>query len=253
MIYLVFSDESGYWKKGDYYIRSWIRVTPEQYEDLRKEVIFSKHETGVKELKWQRYIKNSEKFKNIFSIDSNVFITISIPKHFQDKADNTYKVIKTLKGLEDGQFSGKGKVIDIIRSKIISSAKHTLFMNIFEKQHIANSKNALVKKVDPNEYKYIVDTPQAINKDWEDLANECGIVNIDIKKRSEEVPGIELADIVAGCIHECLCSNSEANEIYKNHIQNKMLDMSSKDYPNPNLIFYQDFSPEEKKCLDIFR
>lgn len=126
-------------------------------------------------------------------------------------------------------------------------------MNILEKQHIANSKNAFVKNVDPNEYKYIVDTPQAIDKDWEDLANECGIVNIDIKKRSEEVPGIELADIVAGCIHECLCSNSEANEIYKNNIQNKMLDMSSRDYPNPNLIFYQDFSPEEKKCLDIFR
>lgn len=108
MNYLIFPDESGYWKEGDYYIRGWIKITPEQYENLRKEIIFLKHETRVKELKWQRYIKNSEKFKNIFSIDFNVFITISIPKHFQDKADNTYKVIKTLKGLEDNQFSGRG-------------------------------------------------------------------------------------------------------------------------------------------------
>jgi len=40
MKYLMFSDESGKWNEGDYYIRSWIRITPENYDLLRKEVIF---------------------------------------------------------------------------------------------------------------------------------------------------------------------------------------------------------------------
>lgn len=57
MKYLIFSDESGKWNEGDYYIRSWIRITPENYDLLRKEVIFSKHETGVKELKWEKFRK----------------------------------------------------------------------------------------------------------------------------------------------------------------------------------------------------
>ena len=253
MNYLIFSDESGYWKEGDYYIRAWIKITPEQYESLRKEIIFLKHETGVKELKWGRYIKKPNNFKSIFSIDFKVFITISIPRHFQDRSENKYNIIKTLMSLRNDQFTGEDKFIEIIRNKIVGSAKHTLFLNYFEKQHIENSKKALVNNIDPSKYKYIIDTPQSIDKDWVDLASECEIINIDIEKKSEKVPGIELADVVAGCMHEYLRGNPEANKTYKNYIKNKMLDMNSKEYPNPNLIFYQDFSPEEKKCLDIFR
>jgi len=253
MNYLVFSDESGDWNKGDYYVRAWIRIAPAQYEDLRKEIIFSKYEIGVKELKWERYIKNCENFKKIFSVDFNVFITISIPQHFQDRSDNKYNIIKALKNLKNDQFTGEDKFIEVIRNKIINSAKHTLFFNYFEKQHIKNSKKALVNNIDSSEYKYIIDTPQSLDKDWADLASECEIINIDIEKKSEKVPGIELADVVAGCVHEYLRGNSIANKIYKNHIKNKMLDMSSKICPNPNLIFYQDFSDTEKKSIDIFR
>ena len=50
MKYLVFSDESGCWNDGKYYIRSWIRITPNNYDLLKKEVLFSKHETNVNEL-----------------------------------------------------------------------------------------------------------------------------------------------------------------------------------------------------------
>jgi len=253
MNYLIFSDESGYWKEGDYYIRAWIRITPVQYENLRKEIIFLKHEIGVKELKWGRYIKNPNNFKSIFSIDFKVFITISIPRHFQERSENKYNIIKTLKSLRNDQFTGEDKLIEIFRNKIIGSAKHTLFFHYFEKQHIENSKKALVNDINPSEYKYIIDTPQSIDNDWMYLAGECEIINIDIEKKSEKIPGIELADIVAGCIHEYLRENLKAEKTYKNYVKNKMLDMNSKKYPNPNLIFYQDFSEAEKEILNIFR
>ena len=39
MKYLIFSDECGVWNEGDYYIRSWIKLTPKLHL-LKKEVIF---------------------------------------------------------------------------------------------------------------------------------------------------------------------------------------------------------------------
>jgi len=199
-------------------------------------------------------MRNSENFRNIFSTEFNIFITVSIPKHFQNRCDdNKYNIIKTLKGLKDDQFTGEEGFIEIIRDKIINSAKHTLFINYFERQHIDNSKKALLDNIDPSGYKYIIDTPQCLDRSWKEIAKECGIINIDIKKRSERVPGIELADVVAGCVHKCLHKNNKASEIYKNQIKNRMMDMSSREYPNPNLIFYQDFSDKEKSHLDIFR
>lgn len=254
MEYLIFTDESGKWNEGEYYIRVWIKISPEDYETLRKEIIFAKYETGVKELKWERFLKNPEKFKSIFSTNFEIFVTISIPKHFQNKSESDgYNIIKTLKGIKDIQLTGGEELKKTIKEKIINSAGHTLFFNIFEKQHIENSIKALVNEIDYEAYKYIIDTPQCLDKDWLDIIKECGVSNVEIKKKSEEFPGIELADVVAGCIYGHLLGNPVAKSTYKNYIKNKMLNMQSKKYPNPNLIFYQDFTIEQKRKLDKFR
>jgi len=92
-----------------------------------------------------------------------------------------------------------------------------------------------------------------LRKDWEKIAKECGIINIEIVKKSGEVPGIELADTVAGCIHEHLNDERKAGEFYNEYIKKKMLNMASKDLPNPNLIFFNDFNPEERTKTNIFR
>lgn len=254
MKYLIFTDESGKWNKGEYYIRVWIKISPEEYETLRKEIIFAKYEMGVKELKWERFLKNSEKFKNIFSTNFEIFITISIPKHFQDRlVCDRYNIIKTLKGIKDIQLTGGESLKKIIKEKIINSANHTLFFNIFEKQHIKNSIESLVDKNNYNLYKYIIDTPQCLDKDWVDIIKECGISNVKIEKKSEECPGLELADVIAGCTYGYLLGNHTAEYTYKNYIKNKMVDMQSQKHPNPNLIFYQDFTEEQKRQLNKFR
>jgi hypothetical protein len=248
MRYLIFSDESGKWNEGDYYIRSWIRITPENYDLLRKEVIFSKHETGVKELKWEKFKGNVEKFKNIFSVDFSVFITITKPKHFQSR---TYNIINAISAVP---ISTGGQILtDKIKTKIINSAKNELFFNYFEKIHIENSKNALVKDEDPQEYKYLIDTPQYLDREWESIAKDCDIKQINITKTSASNPGIEISDVISGCVMNFLFHNKEAENTYNNFIKPKMCDMGSTTFPNPNLIFYQDFTEEEKKQINIFR
>jgi len=249
MRYLIFSDESGKWNEGAYYIRSWIRITPENYNLLRKEVIFSKHETNVKELKWERFENNYDKFKNIFSVNFDIFITISKPKHFQSIKYNI------LDAIESVPISTGGQVLtEKIKKKIINSTKNELFFNYFEKTHIQNSKDVLISEdCLEDDYKYITDTPQYLDKEWLSIANECGIKQVEVEKISKNSPGIELADVVSGCISSFLAKDVNAQKIYKECVKNKMMNMSSKKLPNPNLIFYQDFSETEKKETNIFR
>jgi len=248
MKFLIFSDESGQWNMGKYYIRSWVRITPENYDLLRKEIIFSKHETEVKELKWRKFKNNYVRFKNIFSVDFDIFITISKPEHFQSKE---YNIITTIENLPIS--TGGQELTDKIKTKIINSVKNQLFLNYFEKIHIENSKKALLHEECPDKYKYIIDTPQCLDREWENIAKECGIQQIEIIKNSENIPGIELADIVSGCIMGLLENVGDVELIYKECLKSKMWDMMSQECPNPNLIFFPDFKSEEKNEMDIFR
>ena len=248
MKFLIFSDESGQWNMGKYYIRSWVRITPENYDLLRKEIIFSKHETEVKELKWRKFKNNYARFKNIFSVDCDIFITISKPEHFQSKE---YNIITTIENLPIS--TGGQELSDKIKTKIISSAKNELFFNYFEKVHIENSKKALLCEENANDYKYIIDSPQYLDKEWINIAIECGIKQIEIIKISKNVPGIELADIVSGCIMDLLENVKGAKQIYKECTQSKMWNMISEECPNPNFIFFQDYSEEEIIEMNIFR
>lgn len=254
MEFLIFSDESGCWNAGKYYIRAWVKISPVQYCLLRKEVIFAKHETGIKELKWGHVSRSYNKYKDIFSPAFNVFITISIPGHYQKRLlEDKYKIIKTLKDIGAYQSTGGERLTQIVKNKIICSAQHTLFLNYFEKQHMQNAKGALVEACIDNDYNFVIDTPQCLDRDWRDIAHECGINNVDIIKDSDKNPGIELADIICGCVHNYLKHNVTAAEVYKKSIKSKMSDMTSTSFPNPNLVFYNDFSETEKNALNIFR
>lgn len=248
MKFLIFSDESGQWNTGEYYIRSWIRITPENYDLLRKEIIFSKYETGVQELKWERFKKNCDKFKNIFNVDFNIFITISKPSHFQAR---DYRIINAIENVSVS--TGGQELTGKIKKKIISSAKNELFFNYFEKIHIENSKKALLCEENTNDYKYLIDSPQYLDKEWINIAIECGIKQIEIIKISKNVPGIELADIVCGCIMDLLENVKGVKQIYEEFIKPKMWDMISQECPNPNFIFFPDFSEEEIVEMNIFR
>lgn len=248
MKYLIFSDESGSWHEGEYYIRSWIRITPENYDLLRKEIIFTKHETGIKELKWKHFKSNYDKCKYIFDVTFDIFMTISRPKHFQSRK---YHI---LDHIEKVPISTGGEALtEQIKKKILNSAKNELFLNYFEKTHIKNSKDALIPKDCLDDYIYIIDAPQYLPTEWIEIANECGIKQIKVEKTSENCPGLELADITSGCVMDFLAADVNAQKVYQECMKKKMMDMTSKLLPNPNLIFHGDFSEQEKKEANIFR
>jgi len=250
MRYLIFSDESGSWHKGDFYIRAWIKINVDEYNLLRKEIIFAKHETGVKELKWSKFKKNKVKFASIFMPKFKVFITVSVPKHIQIK---NYTILQTIKNIPSSASTGATAVSTKIKKKILQSVKNTLFLNYFESYHIINSLEAFAKKLKQTGYQYIIDSPQFLNRDWEQIAKDCGIMNIKVEKDSSIVPGIELSDVVAGCVFDCLKGSVQAEDIYYKYIKKKMLNMFSAKLPNPNLIFFQDFDPKEKIKFNFFR
>ncbi len=268
MEYFVFSDESGRWNYLDdkYYVRSWIRITQAQY-DLLKEKVSHIKENGTKELKWdnfKRNVEHSDSYKNIFTLDFAIFIAISKPDAFLARR---FKIIDTLEKLQESDIAGGTKLQEIktaLKSKIINSARMVLFLNYYERFHIENSKTALLMR-SPNSLlalskgnvKYNIDKPQFLEKEWKGIAEECGIKreNIKIIKKSADSPGIELADIVAGCVRDMVKGDADAKTIYDTYIKPKMTDMNNKDVPNPNLIFYEeDFSSAEKdKIGNLFR
>lgn len=248
--YYLFSDECGVWHSGTYYVRCWIKIGSDEYLRLEKEVIYSKHKAGVKELKYDKFCSNQDKFKNIFSVDYSIFITISAPEHF---ANRQYTILRTLQGIEVSQSTGGEHLTEAIKRRLINSARNTLFFNYFESQHIENSKAAFIGTDDPLQYKLIVDTPQCLPREWVEIARERGMENVTVVKKSEQCPGVELADVVAGCIFKKIRDDETAVRIYDLYIKEKMIDMTSTDSPNPNLIFYQDFTVAQKTQLNIFR
>jgi len=56
----IFSDESGSWKnKKNYYVRAWIKIDKDNYDNLIKEVLFSKYKLKkTTELKWNDIKRN---------------------------------------------------------------------------------------------------------------------------------------------------------------------------------------------------
>ena len=195
-----------------------------------------------KELKWENFKKNYEKFKNIFSADCNIFITISKPEHFQSIE---YNIITTIENVPIS--TGGQELTNKIKTKIINSVRNELFFNYFEKTHIENSKKALLREENPKEYKYVIDTPQYLNREWENIAEECGIQQIEITKISANSPGIELADVVSGCIMDLLRKAEDVELIYQECIKPKMWDMTSQECPNPNLFFFQILVMKKEK------
>ena len=80
----------------------------------------------------------------------------------------------------------------------------------------------------------------------EKVASEEGLHNVNIIEKSEDIPGIQIADIIAGCFHDLLKNNGKAEKIFANLIKKKMCDMYCKDLPNPNIVF------NDTKTRDLF-
>ena len=251
MRYLILSDESGNWNSQNYYIRSWLKIEEQKYDDLIKEILFIKYVLNIQELKWNSFTKNYHclnskgKLKGLMNLDFKVFITITDPNHFMNKNYNIFETLRSINILSDIP-----KSIDKQRLKrrLKNTIKTEYFFSIYDYWHIKNAQMALMS--DANDiYEVIVDKPPYPM--WEELANSCGIKAK--MKDSKEEKGIQLADVFCGCVKDCIDGDHKAKKIYNDCFKRHMRNMYDKDCPNPNLIFYDDFNDKERQRLDIFR
>ena len=247
--YLIFSDESGNWhyNSGDLYVRSWVRITPEQYRSLQNKVLLLKRQTGIIELKWGNLAKNPNIFNDIFSqVEFKVFITVSDPQHFNPKI---YTIVSDVNALPPS--TGGIDLTEKIKDTMKKSAYNQLFLAFYEHQHIENSVRALLTQLDLPHCKYLIDSPQFPPDDWTERAEICGILkgNVKIIKNSSNEPGIELADLIAGCVRDLLDNSPIAQSIYQKYIYDHMMDTTSSVYPNPNLIFHPKFPRDVRNAL----
>lgn len=238
----IFSDESGSWKnKENYYIRAWIKIDKDNYNNLIKEVLFSKHKLKkTTEVKWIDVKKNYDEYKNIFGIPLfKVFITISAPVVFFERR---YKVVDYLSSDKAENHLGihDTNIISSLKETLVNSAQNSLFLHHFERHHIRTAKMALVDTNNNEECEYFIDSPQFFKNQWKKVAEEEGIKNITIIEKSENYPGIQIADVVAGCFQDLLRNDSKAENIFAESIKDKMCDMYCRECPNPNIIFHGD-------------
>lgn len=235
----IFSDESGCWTNiNEYYIRAWIKIGKYDYDNLIKEILFIKHKLGkTTEIKWKNIKNNFNEYENIFKIpDFKVFITISKPEVFFNKH---YKILNYLSSDEVEKFFGsiEKDILLSLKDSIVNSAQNTLFLHYFERHHIRTARNALVEQSSNREHEFNIDNPQFPKSQWEKVVSEEGLDNVNIIEKSEDIPGIQIADIIAGCFHDLLKNNKKAEKIFVNSIKEKMRDMYCKYLPNPNIIF----------------
>ena len=275
--FLIFSDESGCWKPDpngnseNYYIRAWIRLKEEDLKPLNQliEKIFNElkenNSKNIEELRW-KYMKNDvllksldeTNLKELFDINFQTFITISVPSCAIERIreTNTYSIInkideKLLTGyISTSRYKNDNNLAEITRDKLIKTVEHMLFMGIYEKCHIENAKKAfdLCETVD---YEFIIDKPQCDKEMWKDIAN---IKNVELKD-SKDSPGIQLADVIAGCYQDLLKDREsdeykKAFEFYEKYLKSKQV-YKGKELPNPNLIFVYDQC--NKFVLDLIK
>jgi len=238
----IFSDESGSWKnKRNYYVRAWIKIDKDNYDNLIKEVLFSKYKLKkTTEVKWNDVKKNYDEYRNIFGIPLfKVFITISAPVIFFERH---YKVVDYLSSDEVKNHLGAHdtNIISSLKETLVNSAQNSLFLHHFERHHIRTAKMALVDTNNNEKCEYLIDSPQFFKNQWKKVAEEEGIKNITIIEKSEDHLGIQIADVVAGCFQDLLRNDSKAENIFAESIKDKMCDMYCRECPNPNIIFNEE-------------
>ncbi len=228
-----------------------MKLSESNYDDLRKEILFIKKILRIQELKWYCFKKkykdlNSKgKLEGLKNIHYEIFITITDTKHFKKK---NYRIFSKL--YETDIFSNLPESVDKekLKKRVENTIRREYFFSFYEATHIENAKKALIAN-SKDKFEIIVDRPPY--QDWQELARVCGM---EAKiKDSKEYEGIQLADVICGCIRDYVNGDNNVKDIYDECFKVHMRNMKDENIPNPNLIFYKDFNDEERRRLNIFR
>jgi hypothetical protein len=239
--YYVFSDETGHWNDTKY-IRSWLIILEEEYFKLIGKMKLFKEIHNIKgELKYSPGYDYS-----IFEdLEFNSYFTITFCEDFNGR---NFKLIEHLNSQNIDLFTINHKDI---KDKIFNTIKNSIFLNIYEYYHLKNTIDFLGENYSDNKITFFIDSPQYQNRDWKKVFSEAGGETYFLKiiNKSEDVEGIQFADILAGIcksIFEKMDRNSELNSFEKKIIKKfSQQNGSDKKYLNNPQIIMWDIKYEE--------
>lgn len=262
MEYYIFTDEAGSWNhKGEYYLRSWVCIEKQVYQELCEVLKSCKQKKGIKILKWKKFIKNNEDFINIKELKCKIFITITNPSIFLRKQ---YPQLAQLASVDyslnssSGNTSWTDNFVDDRRKKVVEALRNEIFLDVYERRHILNALYCFKTLLagDLKDFYLEVNKPQFYAKHWADRAKIEGVGDVKFYKNEEEIPGLELADIIVSGFKSILQNlNHQELQIFKEFFAHKMTDMFVRDMNmcNPNIIYFNDEDPNLKERIRIIR
>ncbi|MBN1971033.1 MAG: hypothetical protein JW870_16820 [Candidatus Delongbacteria bacterium] len=203
-IKIIFSDEAGAWNDchSTYYLRSWMIIGFNDYMNICSRYNFYKSETKLcdSELKIEnagKLLENSDLFESFFSKDFDIklLITYTILSEFRERK------FKNMAYWE--KYSGDKNYIPDEKQKVIEAIKYVNFLNIYEMYHI----NGLLECLDNSVfYRFVVDSPQFVKKDFEAVFNNCCKVNeingsLNLIELSKNSIGIQIAGVISSVFY----------------------------------------------------
>lgn len=239
--YYIFSDETGHWSDADYYIRSWLILSENDYFKLQSKVNLFKKIYNIKnELKY--HIGHDYSFFE--DLNFEIYYTITFANKFRE---TNFQIINQINQIEESSFQINNSDI---RDKIINSVKSSIFFNIYEYHHLDNIFRFLDEKYTDKEITFFIDSPQYQNRDWKAMFNSFSSNHkLIIINNSEKCEGIQFADVLArnmNKILEKIQKDSELNKfeifLFRKFSQNNGLEKPHLN--NPNIIMW-DISHQE--------
>ncbi|MFA5518247.1 MAG: hypothetical protein WDA74_03240 [Spirochaetota bacterium] len=193
----VFSDETGHWNEEEYYIRSWIVLTEEDYFILKDKMELCKKINNVRgEIKFG----DGHDYSLFEDLNFEAYFTLTFCNDFKTR---NFNLINQINGQDESSLNINGRNI---KEKILNTLKNSLFLNIYEFFHIKNTLLFIKSKFPDKKFIFLIDSPQCQNNDWKDIFQEVNDNNFKLKiiNRSEDEIGIQFADIIAGNIKKIL-------------------------------------------------
>lgn len=248
--YFVFSDESGSWHDPrNIYVRAWVVIHESGHIKLVEEFSRISSELKCSELKWKTIASNPRYFDFIDKFDCRIFLTVSSPADIDwgSKYRITRDFPTQVKNFDFGDIGDE--LTSILEKKMYDDIKNVLFLKFYEKTHIENAKKGIDRVLPKKENLliYRIDPPQMSKDGWKEILQTISPdTQIEFPKSHTDV-GIQLADIIAGCIRSFLESDStvEQAKIFIPRFRSKLIS-KDRDNPNPNLIFFQDINDKLK-------
>jgi len=252
-IQIIFSDESGRWADGPYYVRSWIFWNIENYLQIERKYT-EKLNRQKHLLEWKnkrlKTILDKKSVEEIFQNIDRMFFTFTIIKEFKERKLNVRSDINQLLNVHPS-LEGK-KYKKYLINNVGKAVNKTYFLYLYENMHF---KSFFDKLNDSSVYILMIDKPSQLDpKQHRKILMESPFIEnkkvILGESDSDLSLGLQVADCFAGMVNDFLKNAVKESESWLCKYKEKFFDDKS-----INKIMWQgddDYQLKEIKRINTF-